>query len=98
MALQDVEILSSTLAVASQKDTADEVKNGDDHHLAMKKPTFKIGLRFRVNQIGSIDTVTQTYHVIGTLDVDWEATGQDMENFSQDPMHLYVQELIVKIM
>eukprot|EP01084_Bolivina_argentea_P262088 443138_1 len=44
---------------------------------------MQVGLRLRIDQIESIDTVNQIYKVRATLDMDWEASNEDIELFDE---------------
>ena len=70
-------------------DDKNQENNGGDEAMA-------IGLRFRIDQIQSINTVEQSYAVISSLDMDWLATQKDMESFKNDPRE-YTPEKVPRI-
>ena len=77
--------------VVPSKLLSDEHKNETP-----KRKHMDIGLRFRVDQIASINTVDQTYHAMCSLDMDWEATMNDVNAHAQDP-RTYTPEKVPRI-
>eukprot|EP01084_Bolivina_argentea_P205168 350553_1 len=57
---------------------------------------MEVGLRLRIDQIDVIDTVNQVYKVRCTLDMDWEATEDDIRNAQQSP-DTYVPQKVPRI-
>ena len=67
-------------------------ENQNNGKAPSKRKLVEIGLRFRIDQLASIDTVDQTYHALCSLDMDWLASENDIINHAKDPRYILMEQ------
>merc|ERR1719356_153987 len=69
------------LAEAAEQKSIDRIGS---HVAKLDLKRIEVGLRLRVDQIDTIDTVNQVYRVRCTIDMDWLASSRDTANAKED--------------
>eukprot|EP01084_Bolivina_argentea_P091058 163976_1 len=66
-----------------QENESKQLSPVEDHKSILNEEPVEVGLRFRLDQVASVDTLNECYAIVGYLDMDWKATKNDIKTWKQ---------------